>query len=257
MSPKQLILANPIVERDFVNIEEGVLEISEFFCDTIQGEGIHLGHPAAFLRLQHCTLNCVWCDTQEVWKFGNPYTFIELYEMMESSNFDLVRKLRAGQHLVLTGGSPLKQQIQLTLFIQGFIERYGFKPYIEVENETTLMPMTWMISIVDCWNNSPKLENSGNTLRTRYNTTIIKKTAELKNSWFKFVVTGEKDWDEIEEYFLIPKLITKSQIILMPQGETREELYVNCETVIELAVKHNVRYSSREHIAVWDKKTGV
>ena len=43
----------------------------------------------------------------------------------------------------------------------------------------------------------------------------------------------------------------------MPLGGCREELYKNREYVVELAIRENVRYSSREHIVLWDKKTGV
>jgi organic radical activating enzyme len=43
----------------------------------------------------------------------------------------------------------------------------------------------------------------------------------------------------------------------MPLGGDREELEQNRETVIEMAIRYNVRYSTREHIVVWDKKTGI
>jgi organic radical activating enzyme len=253
MKIKQIILANPDFNRE---IPEGkpFLEIAEFFCDTIQGENF-IGYPASFLRLQHCTLNCVWCDTQEVWRYGNPYTFDEIFALLEKEH--VIDKLIAGQHLVLTGGSPLKQQIQLIHFFHMFQTKYSFIPFIEVENECTLMPSQQMISLVSCWNNSPKLENSANTIHARYKPEIIKKLASIPNSWFKFVVSNKNDWAEIYEHFIIPGLITYSQIVLMPQGATRAEIEKNREMVLEIAIENNVRYSTREHIILWDKKTGV
>jgi len=250
--PKTIIKGFP----DFKRVVEGTdfLEVSEFFCDTIQGENF-VGYPSTFLRLQYCTLNCVWCDTKEVWRRGNPYTLDELFELMKQH--DVITKLREGQHLVFTGGSPLRQQEILIKFIQKFIALYHFKPFIEIENECTIMPMQQMISFVNLWNNSPKLTSSGNIPEKRYITSVIKKLSSLQNSWFKFVITKEDDWDEIWINFLSNELIKQNQVILMPCGATREELVFNQQMVVEMTIKHNVRYTTREHIMLWDKKTGV
>ena len=34
---------------------------------SIQGEGINMGIPTAFLRLAVCNLSCSWCDTRYTW----------------------------------------------------------------------------------------------------------------------------------------------------------------------------------------------
>lgn len=255
MEAKQLIKAYPTEKRRIDATGGNFLNVSEFFFDTIQGEGIHLGHPAAFLRLQECTLQCIWCDTTEVWKVGNPYTFDELYDLMILSG--LVDALNEGQHLVITGGSPLLQQQRLTKFIESFIAKFGFKPYIEIENECVLLPDPALIALIDCWNNSPKLENSGNLKYTMYDPFVITTTAALRNSWFKFVITDQSDWDEIEFEFLDAELISRKQIILMPEGATRDELKNNTEMVVELAIRKGVLYRSREHIVLWNKMTGI
>ena len=245
-----LIRSNPIIERDFVE-GSNVLRVSEFFYDTIQGEGIYVGHPAAFLRLQGCTLNCSYCDTKAIWKNGNPYTFTELFDLMCTQ---LVDKLRNGQHLVLTGGSPLLQQKNLIVFIERFISAFKFKPFIEVENECILTPVSEFAKYVDCWNNSPKLANSG---MNGFRKIAIKETASLRNSWFKFVVNKEEDWEEINTMYIKSRLIQKHQVILMPEGTNKKELEQNRHLVVDLAIKNNVRYCSREHIVLWDTATGV
>ena len=132
-----------------------------------------------------------------------------------------------------------------------------FKPFIEVENECVLLPNANLIGIVNCWNNSPKLMNSNVDFENRYKPDVINYTSQLDNSWFKFVISNEADWNEIDVAFLMPELIKKCQIILMPQGATREELERNRETVISIAIENNVRYTSREHIILWNKKVGV
>ena len=101
---KQIIAANSHPDkRIFQKDGSKYLNISEFYYDTIQGEGIYIGQPAAFLRLKGCTMDCVYCDSKEVWRHGCPYTFTELFELMP---LHFIMQLRAGQHLVFTGGSP-------------------------------------------------------------------------------------------------------------------------------------------------------
>lgn len=229
------------------------LLISEMFCDTLQGEGVNAGMVSTFMRVQGCTLECVWCDTLEVWRYGNEYTYEEVFLLMEQ--FNLIKKFKEGQSLVLTGGSPLKQQHQLTEFINLFIQKYEFKPHIQVENECTLMPTTEFANLVDVWNNSPKLSNSGMKERARLKPLIVSYLSSRPNSWFKFVITNKGDWEEIEQDYL--PLMHKGQIILMPEGVTQEELSKNREWVADMAIENGVRYSDRMHVVLWNKKTGV
>lgn len=253
---KQIIASDPSFKRDVNCDPQFSLKISEFFMDAIQGEGISIGAPAAFLRLQGCTLNCIFCDSKSVWKFGNPYSFGELFDMMEKSG--LIERLKNGTHLVLTGGSVLKQEKQIEQFLYAFMIKYKFKPFIEIENECTLMPSTNMVGdLIDQWNNSPKLENSQNKKTVRYKPEILKALSGLSNSWFKFVVTDEASWEEIELDFLEPGLIRREQIILMPEGESRKALEKTRMLTAEIAIREGVRFSDREHVILYDLKTGV
>jgi 7-carboxy-7-deazaguanine synthase len=231
-----------------------ILNVAEHFADTIQGENL-VGVPSAFLRLQYCTLACKWCDTLEVWKRGNPYTTKEILDLWGRSG--MVEKFRNGQHLILTGGSPLKQQDALIDLIKRFDEKYNFIPIIEIENECVLMPREELIQYIHIWNNSPKLANSGMHERIRYKPEIIKKVSRLPKSYFKFVVQTEDEWNEIKTFFLDTNLIDRDQIVLMPEGQTREELQSHYEAVVNIAVRENVRMTDRFHVTIWNKKTGV
>lgn len=253
--PKTLIEQFPTESRLAPDDGSGVLHISELFCDTIQGEGSTSGIPATFLRLQGCTLACVWCDTLEVWKVGNPYTVNEVLALFKKNG--MVEKFRKGQRLILTGGSPLKQEDGLMELLLKFEEVFGFMPTTEIENEVVKMPSLGFAVMINTWNNSPKLENSGMKSKVRYKPEVIAFTAKLKNSTFKFVISKVEDWDEIEEFYLKPGLIDRSQIILMPEGQTREELAKSYEAVVEVCVRENVIFRNREHIVIWNKKTGV
>jgi 7-carboxy-7-deazaguanine synthase len=253
--PKTIISSYPEDDSRLPKDDGVILEVSELFTDTVQGEGINIGHPATFLRLQNCTLDCVWCDTSEVWRYGNPYSVNELLNLL--LEHDVVTKLRYGQHLVLTGGSPLNQQTALVSFITEFERRFSFIPIIEIENECTRMPLNRLVPFISYWNNSPKLSSSGNSLTARYRPNILRYLSTLTNSWFKFVITSEQDWFEIETNFLRPELISVNQIILMPQGQTKAELELSRLKTVELAIKYGVRFTDRLHIALWDKKTGI
>jgi 6-pyruvoyltetrahydropterin 2'-reductase len=252
---KQIIPANAYKTRKvFEKDGDNFLRVSEFYYDTIQGEGIYIGHPAAFLRLQGCSLNCFYCDSKEVWRFGSPYTFKELLALIPPI---LIIKLHCGQHLVLTGGSPLLQMERLYYFILAFYEVFHFKPFVEIENECTIMPYPYQTEYINCWNNSPKLASSGVPFEDRYKPDVIKYLSGLNNSWFKFVISSEDDWEEIEVGFLMPDLIQRNQIILMPEGATKEEIERRRPIVIQMAVENGVGYCTREHIINWGKCVGV
>ena len=195
------------------------------------------------------------CDSKEVWKNGSPYSINEILTRMDM--FDLPTKLFNGQHLVFTGGSPLKQQKGLLQFILAFSAAYGFIPFIEIENECIIDPLVDLIPYINVWNNSPKLSNSGNPDHIRYQPELIKRMARLQNSYFKFVIAQKEDWEEIERDFLKPNLIKKSQIILMPLGDTKKAVLKSGPLVAEMAIENNVRFINREHVILWDKRTGV
>lgn len=249
--PLTLIEQKPTFDKKVEG--ENKLAIAEMFGDTLQGEGISVGIPSTFVRLQGCTLQCVWCDTLDVWPHGNEYSFDEIFNLFEKNGF--IEKFKNGQHLILTGGSPLKQQKQLINFLEAFMSKYFFIPYIEVENEAVLMPDPEFRKLINQWNNSPKLANSGMKERARLKPDIIKHMSSLPNSWFKFVVQTEEEWQEIEKDYL--PHIKLHQIILMPEGQNQEELSKTREIVADLAIKKGVRFTDRLHVTIWNKKTGV
>lgn len=251
---KTIIEAYPKEKRIARKDGSPILRISECFTNTVQGENF-TGVPSTFLRCQGCTLNCAWCDTVEVWRFGNPYSVFELLDLLNETG--VIENLKNGQHLIFTGGSPLVQQKSILNLLSNLEFYYHFIPYVEIENEAVLMPDPAMATWVKCWNNSPKLNNSGNPHALQYKPNVLIYLSSLKNSWFKFVISNENDWDEIEEKFLKPGLIKKEQIVLMPEGCTREELQKHYQFVVDMCVKHNVRMTDRLHITIWNKMVGV
>ncbi len=239
MGSKYLIHSQDFFNKDVEIVQFPFLNITEFFYNSIQGEGISAGVPATFLRLSGCALDCKWCDTD--WRLGRKYSFEELFILMKE--FNLMSKFKDGQHLILTGGSPLKQQNNLAKFLDLFND--GEFPLIEVENECVITPEDDFIDYIYQWNNSPKLSNSGMKRSVRYKPDVIRYMSGLPNSWFKFVIDCEEDYQEILMDFLDPGLIKKEQVIFMPLGANINELNKNSEFVALLAIRHGVRFSTR------------
>jgi len=91
-----------VVETDNIQeqIEQGLaLPIMEHFY-TIQGEGMHSGMPAYFIRLGGCDIGCVWCDVKESWEAGD-------HPVMNVSDIVAhVKDQSESRIVVITGGEP-------------------------------------------------------------------------------------------------------------------------------------------------------
>lgn len=228
------------------------LIVSECFY-SIQGEGQTIGMPSIFLRLAGCNLLCKsdsWiCDSIEVWQKGVKTQFKDVL------NKDYISKLNGGAHLIITGGEPLLHQIKIIEYIKWFIEEFGFKPIIEIETNGTIIPKQELIEIVNYWNCSPKLQNSGEPSKKRINDIAIKTINKQDNAIFKFVISNEEDFLEILSDY--GDFIQMNKLVLMPSGDTQKLLEKTRLMVVNMAIKYNIRYSDRLHIVIWNKKTGV
>lgn len=80
------------------------LQLNSIF-QTIQGEGPFTGHPAIFIRLAGCNLQCPQCDTE--------YTKRNLlhYDDIADSAIELATDEHKIKLIVITGGEPLRQDI--------------------------------------------------------------------------------------------------------------------------------------------------
>lgn len=117
--------------------EDGSLEVHSIFY-TIQGEGPLTGHPAIFVRLAGCNLQCPQCDTE--------YTS-KRERISPEAIVARVRSLHEGPRLVvITGGEPFRQAIGL---LTQLLDDFGFQ--VQVETNGTLPPpdglsiKTWIV----------------------------------------------------------------------------------------------------------------
>lgn len=239
------------------------LSISEVFY-SIQGEGKTMGKRAVFVRLGGCNLMCggmgtqfdgelhndaTWrCDTVEVWMKA---TAKEPKDILDK---ECVNAIKEGAHVILTGGEPTMQQAGLQAFITYIQENINPNTFFEVETNGTIMPSEFMFNNIDLWNCSPKLLNSGNDTSMTFKSDVIE-AYNKKNAIFKFVVSNNVDFEEINEMYL--PLVDRDKVWLMPAGENLELLNENKEYVVDLVKKHNFNFTTRLHIEIWNKKTGV
>jgi len=114
-------------------------QVNEIF-QSVQGEGYHTGVPATFIRLQGCTVGCVWCDTKYTWAAGG-------------SKMDVISILAQVQHhhVVITGGEPLAYDLdELLIALKGrFVQ-------VETSGQHMLrgrLKPTWMT-----WSPKPRLQ---------------------------------------------------------------------------------------------------
>lgn len=233
--------------------EDGKIFISEIFY-SIQGEGIMAGSPAVFIRTQGCNLDCVWCDTKDVWVRGRGYTYKELVN-------EIAPMLIRCPHIVLTGGEPLMRQHELINVIKMLRSEAPQKDlFVEVETNGTIKPHEEFDELVNVYNVSPKLHNSKIPIKLRARVDVIDWFIRSKKAWFKFVVENESDVYEIINGLPYSELLityARDRILLMPQAQTREEYIHIVPKVMEWCKKYGFRFSPRLQIEIYDRRTGV
>ncbi|HEC21027.1 MAG TPA: 7-carboxy-7-deazaguanine synthase QueE [Candidatus Peregrinibacteria bacterium] len=200
--------------------------VSEIFC-SIQGEGKNVGKPAVFLRLGGCNLKCKWCDTKYTWEEGNDNHGLLLEDVLKE-----IKKYRL-KHLVVTGGEPLLQQEELIDLLQ---QLPGY--FVEVETNGSISSK--IDDLVDQYNCSPKLSNSGSEPYPLQ----IKPSPK---TFYKFVVDQPKDIEEIDEYVQENK-ISLEFVYLMPQGIKIKDLNEKSIWLADICKERGYNYSPRLQI---------
>ncbi len=211
---------------------------------SIQGEGPYAGHPAVFVRLAGCNLRCPWCDTRYAWSGGKQ---LEAGEVAET----VAGLARGGELLVFTGGEPLLQPGCILAIVEHLGAR-GVYLRATVETNGTLKPGP-VAYVLDHAVVSPKLGNSlyggtGDPSRAAVHPEWLHlyRSGALRVYW-KFVVEGENDVVEIEE-FVEKHGIRREDAWLMPLASTREEYERVAPRVARFALEKGYRFSPRLHL---------
>ncbi len=124
---------------------------------TIQGEGVHSGKPAYFIRTAGCDVNCFWCDVPESWE--------EADHEKESVGAIVERAQKSGAGIaVITGGEPLLHDLEdLTIALkqaglQVHIETSGSSPLSGYLDWITFSPKKFKQPLDDIYNHADELK---------------------------------------------------------------------------------------------------
>jgi len=249
-------------------VDGPALPINELF-ESLQGEGVLAGVPSVFIRTSGCNLRCWFCDSYHT-SWEPTHAWMGLDEIIAAvDEFD-------ADHVVLTGGEPLIHDASMSL-INRLVDR-GY--HITVETNGTIAPPPE--TRIDLASISPKLASStptperppagSDTAETddvavddwqqrheanRIDYDALTALVERFGFQLKFVLTGRDDLPEIEE--LIADLraeaepkIADTDVLLMPEGQTREQLAETRREVAEVAVESGYRYTPRLHVDLWN-----
>ena len=246
-----------------IDIEKEYLFISnDVLFSTIEGEGEFVGQPSIFMRLSMCNLRCpafaspaspYGCDSFISWSVKNKMTFAEIFKLMEDQNF--IDKLKNRAIFKYTGGETFIQEKALLRFTEAFVNRYNFLPRIDFETNATLQPdERWVTDFKATFTTSPKLSTNGDPEEKTYKPEVLK-WHKKHNSGFKFVITSDRDIEEIWRKYVNDEHginVPLNRIWFMPCCGSRQEHIERAPAVAEYAKAMHVNFSPRLHLLVYD-----
>lgn len=238
------------------------LPINELFY-SLQGEGTLAGMPSVFIRTSGCNLRCWFCDSYHT-SWEPTHGQLTLDEIIEK-----VQAYEQAEHVVLTGGEPLIHEQSVELLKR--LDNLGYHTTVETNGTIYRDAPIDLVSI------SPKLASStptpekdpkgGGEWEERHEERRIdvNELASLVDAYdfqLKFVVTNADDLQEIED--LVDRIrgvastsVVDSDVLLMPEGMTRDALDESRNEVAELAVEYGYRYTPRLHVDLWNDAPGT
>jgi len=214
------------------------MRIVEMF-EGIQGEGRYVGHPALFIRLEGCNLNCPWCDTKYAMNLKEgDYKNIDVRELIGKI------MMQPLDMIVWTGGEPMMQYDEIAWVLKT-LERRGVNIINCLETNGLLALQSMCIDahkLFDYICFSPK----------------DKKTAEDLSKLAEITIGVPYDIKIVTDLDKIGTDLISCATMLMPlttfDKKKDEEIK---KKVWNYCIKANIKYSPRLHVDVWGKKRGV
>src|SRR5688500_13327864 len=233
---------------------------------SIQGEGASAGTPSVFVRLSHCNLRCTWCDTAYTWDWSRydpaqetmalpaDAVVAQILALAESGEPKDPASATGGRivtNVVITGGEPLAQQVELGALVANL---KAAEMRIEIETNGTFIPSP-VLSSVDQWNVSPKLANSGNTPAARTVERALRWFVAVPHAFFKFVVVAPEDVSEVNDlvthYGLPP-----ARVLLMAEAADAMTLAERSSWLVDHCRATGYRFGPRLHVTLWGAARG-
>lgn len=249
-----------------------MLDVSEIFGPTVQGEGKRVGRPSIFIRLARCNLSCSGFAVQYVDDKGQKKLGCDTYyavdpcfksQWKKQTSTDIIEQVTAlcGDNkydIVISGGEPLlfwkKADFQALL-----AHFYKQKQQVTIEtNASITIQFTENYQQHVLFSMSVKLANANEPVQKRINPQAIKNIVDNSTDcYFKFVVNKQEAQSCLTEIKQITGAAAHIDVYLMPQGDTVQALANNDQAVVDLCTKHNYIYCDRTHVRIWSDKRGV
>ncbi|MFC6797980.1 MULTISPECIES: 7-carboxy-7-deazaguanine synthase QueE [unclassified Haladaptatus] len=238
------------------------LPINELFY-SLQGEGVLAGVPSVFVRTSGCNLRCWFCDSYHT-SWEPKHAWMTVDDIVAA-----VAEYEQAEHVVLTGGEPLIHDDSVAL-----LERLADASYhTTVETNGTI----FRDAPIDLASVSPKLASSTPTPerdpkgqgewearheRARIDVDVLAQFVDAYDTQLKFVVTGPDDMPEVAD--IVSRIRAKAatplhdhDVLLMPEGQTREALDETRIRTADLAMEYGFRYTPRLHVDLWNDAPGT
>ncbi|MGB0745107.1 MAG: 7-carboxy-7-deazaguanine synthase QueE [Opitutales bacterium] len=129
-----------------------MLPIHEQFY-SFQGEGVHVGRAAYFIRTYGCPVHCPWCDSAGTW---HPDYLPEKIRRLEEAELAQTAAKSKAEFVVVTGGEPAIHDLEPLV---DALHEKGLKVHLETSGAfpiqgnfdwITLSPKRWKLPLEAC-----------------------------------------------------------------------------------------------------------
>ncbi len=208
------------------------LRVSEIF-HSLEGEGLHMGLPQVFVRLQGCTVGCKWCDTKYTWPAnGDGSQWMAEEQIVERASAFPCRRVS------ITGGEPLEQDIRrLVRLLKG----RGFWVCLETSGQYFEPEVMGAVDFISC-------DIKGPSSGVAPNRAVLERVLREHGAkgQFKIVVGGPEDLAFAKEWAHVPNLI------LQRDSHSKFEFAERVKAEFPGA-----RYGLQLHKILWGDRRGV
>lgn len=180
---------------------------------TLQGEGVHTGRIAYFIRLAGCSVGCHWCDVKESWD-ASAHPAVDIDKICQKA-----RQSKAPR-AVITGGEPLHYNLDA---LSKALQALGLATHLETSGA---YPLTGYWDWI-CF--SPKK-------RKKAHTSVQAAASELK-----IIIYNFSDFRFAEEQ--AAEVHPKCRLLLQPEWSRRQKMlphiihYLNTQTQWQLSLQ--------------------
>jgi 7-carboxy-7-deazaguanine synthase len=195
---------------------------------SLQGEGLTIGAPTAFVRTSGCPLRCTYCDTPQAFEGGEEMTLDQI--MMK------VKKQKC-RHVCLTGGEPMAQKGTLKLL--DMLLDQGYQVVLETNGAMSLDELPCVENLTVSMD--IKCPSSGEADKMIFkNIELLGPTDQLK-----FIISDDADYSYAKG--IIQEYSPKCEVIFTPVGG--KDLKSLAEKVLKENL--NVRVLPQLHKFIW------